>query len=39
VHLSGAAEPARGPAPAPVEPGGLRVVEARDASSRDSAKS
>jgi small conductance mechanosensitive channel len=39
VHLSGAAESARGPAPALAEPGGLRVVEARDASSRDSAKS
>jgi moderate conductance mechanosensitive channel len=36
VHLSGTAEVAR--PPAPVEPGGLRVVETREASSRDSAK-
>jgi small conductance mechanosensitive channel len=39
VRLSDAAESARAPAPALAEPGGLRVVEARDASSRDSAKS
>jgi moderate conductance mechanosensitive channel len=39
VHLSGAAEPAREPAPVPVEPGGLRVVEAADAAPRDSAQS
>ena len=39
VHLSGAAEPAAERAPSPAEPAGLRVVEARDASSRDSAKS
>jgi moderate conductance mechanosensitive channel len=39
VHLSGAAEPARELAPAPAEPGGLRVVEAHERSPRDSAKS
>jgi moderate conductance mechanosensitive channel len=41
VHLSGAPAVARQPAPTPaaVEPGALRVVEARDASSRDSARS
>jgi moderate conductance mechanosensitive channel len=39
VHLSGAAEPAREPAPPPAEPGGLRVVEAGDAPPRDSATS
>jgi small conductance mechanosensitive channel len=39
LHLSGTAAPAREPAPAPAEAGGLRVIEARDASSRDSAKS
>jgi small conductance mechanosensitive channel len=39
VQLLGAAEPATELAPALAEPGGLRVVEARDASSRDSAKS
>jgi small-conductance mechanosensitive channel len=40
VHLSGLPGVARQPAPAPaaVEPGALRVVKARDASARDSAK-
>jgi moderate conductance mechanosensitive channel len=36
---NGGAAPARDLAPAPVEAGGLRVVEGREASSRDSARS
>jgi small conductance mechanosensitive channel len=39
VHLGGAGDGARGPAPAPAEHGGLRVIEAREASARDSATS
>jgi moderate conductance mechanosensitive channel len=39
VHLSGAAEPAPEPASASAEAGGLRVVEAREASSRDGVSS
>jgi small conductance mechanosensitive channel len=39
VRLSGAHEVVREPTPQAAEPAGLRVVEAREASSRDSAKS
>jgi small conductance mechanosensitive channel len=40
VHLSAETEPAREHAPAPTsEPGGLRVVEGRDAAARDGGKS